>query len=115
MDHCLCLVHMTRHDDPVRPLSYLHMKEGRPNKRMEEHNKMGKKAPMTPHKAEMAQEEKPTIQNKPPTTTPHPFPPMAPNPGENTDANRKLQEVYGDTIHQNNGRHLDGGIANDAV
>ena len=38
---------------------------------------------------------------------------MAPNPSENTEADRKLRAVYGDTIHRNDGRHLDGGIAND--
>ena len=31
-----------------------------------------------------------------------------------TDVDRKLQEVYGDYIHQNDGSHLDGGIADDA-
>ena len=28
---------------------------------------------------------------------------------------RKLMEVYGDHVHQNDGAHLDGGIADDAV
>jgi hypothetical protein len=32
-----------------------------------------------------------------------------------TDADRKLLEVYGDYIHQNDGTHLDGGIQDDAV
>ncbi len=41
--------------------------------------------------------------------------PVDHDPGEDTDVNRKLCAVYGDTIHQNDGRHLDGGIANDAV
>ncbi len=40
---------------------------------------------------------------------------MEPDPEEDTDADRKLQAVYGKTIHQNDGRHLDGSIANDAV
>ena len=34
---------------------------------------------------------------------------------EDTEADRKLREVYGDTIHRSDGRHLDGGIANDNV
>ena len=38
----------------------------------------------------------------------------APNPGE-TEANCKLREVYGNTIHQNDGRHLDRDIANDLL
>ena len=37
------------------------------------------------------------------------------DPGEDTKVDRKLRAVYGDTIHRNDGRHLDGGIANDAV
>jgi hypothetical protein len=32
-----------------------------------------------------------------------------------SDADRKLMEVYGDYIHQNDGSHLDGGIKDDAV
>ena len=32
-----------------------------------------------------------------------------------SDADRKLLEVYGDYIHQNDGTHLDGGIKDDAV
>jgi hypothetical protein len=31
------------------------------------------------------------------------------------DADRKLLEVYGDYIHQNDGTHLDGCIKDDAV
>lgn len=38
---------------------------------------------------------------------------IASEPGEDTDACHKLQEVYGNTIHQNNGRHLDVGTPND--
>jgi len=34
---------------------------------------------------------------------------------EDTAADRKLRAVYGDTIHQSDGRHLDGGTANDTV
>jgi len=30
-----------------------------------------------------------------------------------TGADRKLHSVFGDTIHHNNGRHLDGGIGED--
>eukprot|EP00957_Ditylum_brightwellii_P196594 14978887-Ditylum_brightwellii.AAC.1 len=30
-----------------------------------------------------------------------------------SEADRRLQEVYGDTIHLNDGTHLDGGIADD--
>ncbi len=41
--------------------------------------------------------------------------PVEPDPDEDTDANHKLRAVYGKTIHQNDGRHLDGGIANDVV
>ena len=37
------------------------------------------------------------------------------DPGEDTEVDRKLRAVYGDTIHRNDGRHLDSGIANDAV
>ena len=40
---------------------------------------------------------------------------VEPNPGEDTDVDRKLRAVYGNTIHRNDGRHLDGGIANDTV
>ena len=39
----------------------------------------------------------------------------APDPGEDTEADRKLRTVYGDTIHRNDGRHLDGGIADDQI
>ncbi len=39
----------------------------------------------------------------------------APVPGEDTEADRKLRAVYGDTIHRNNGRHLNGGIADDQI
>ena len=31
-----------------------------------------------------------------------------------TAANKKLLAVFGDTIHHNNGKHLDGGIVDDA-
>ena len=48
--------------------------------------------------------------NQTPTTDP-----VDPDPGEDTDVDRKLRAVYGDTIHRNDGRHLDWGIANDAV
>ena len=41
--------------------------------------------------------------------------PVEPNPGEDTDNDRKLCAVYSNTIHRNDGRHLDGGITNDAV
>ena len=40
---------------------------------------------------------------------------MEPNLEEDTDADRKLRAVYGDTIHRSDGRHLDWGTANDAV
>ena len=41
--------------------------------------------------------------------------PIGDLPGVNiTDADRKLMEVYGDYIHQNDGTHLDGGIKDDA-
>ena len=40
---------------------------------------------------------------------------MATEPGEDTDADRKLREVYGNTIYQNDGRHLTGGIAKDQI
>jgi hypothetical protein len=32
-----------------------------------------------------------------------------------TDADRKMEQVYGDYIHQNPGTHLNGEIANDAI
>jgi hypothetical protein len=32
---------------------------------------------------------------------------------EETEADKKLIAVYGDTIHRNDGRHLSGGIVND--
>ena len=34
---------------------------------------------------------------------------------EATASERKLIEVYGDTIHWNNGHHLHGGVANNAA
>jgi hypothetical protein len=32
-----------------------------------------------------------------------------------TDADRKLDEVYGDHVHQNSGKHLDGEVADDQM
>jgi hypothetical protein len=37
-------------------------------------------------------------------------------PGANlTDADRMMDKVYGDHVHQNPGKHLDGGIADDPI
>lgn len=32
-----------------------------------------------------------------------------------TEADKKLDDVYGDHVYQNHGAHLDGGVNNDAV
>ncbi len=32
-----------------------------------------------------------------------------------TPADERLMDVYGDTIHLNDGTHLDGGVANDKI
>ena len=41
--------------------------------------------------------------------------PVEPDPEEDTDGNRKLRAVYGNTIHRSDGRHLDRVTANDTV
>ena len=41
--------------------------------------------------------------------------PAAPEPGEDIEANQNPREVYGDKIYQNDGRHLNGGIADDQI
>ena len=63
-----------------------------------------------PGPGEEAHTMDPEATNQTPTTDL-----VEPNPEEDTAADRKLRAVYGDTIHRSDGRHLDGGIANDTV
>ena len=70
MDPSLRLVHKKRREDPVRLQPYMQLKEGLPETRRMTQPAMGRTEPMTPHKATLAQERKPTIRNKVPPITP---------------------------------------------
>lgn len=62
-------------------------------------------------------------QAEPPTPLPETPADQANHPPDNSDLpgyiitemDRKLDEIYGDHIHQNPGTHLDGGVADDAI
>ena len=105
---------MMRQEDPVHPQPYLSLKEEQPVTRRTEHTEVGMEEPMTPHKATGPGEDAHTMDQKAANQTPT-MDPVEPDPEEDTDADRKLRAVYGDTIHRNESRHSDGGIANDAV
>ena len=70
MDLSLRLVHKKRREDPVRLQPYMQLKEGLPETRRTTRTAMGRTEPMTPHKATLAKERKPTLRNKAPPIKP---------------------------------------------
>ena len=79
MEPSLRLVHTKRQEDPVLLQPYLYLIEEQPESKRREQTEMGMVGPMTPHKAKLAQERKPTQRNKKPPTKPQQLTQWNPN------------------------------------